>query len=160
RSCKWAWAPLARQSRSAQSRKRLIGFLRSGTYRIAITRPCLRIGSIRRADSVRAADTARKPGALEREDRLGQLQVAGVQLRCLGADVLQGCMQTSTTNFTLAGDKAGGIVTGGQYDLVVFERRAQVGNTVSGGDQGATNHIGGAHKAGGAGHGGQAEQGG
>ncbi|MNH31642.1 hypothetical protein D3C79_920250 [compost metagenome] len=67
------------------------------------------------------------------------------------ANVQEGAFQLGATDFTFAGDEAGGVVTGGLDDLVVAERRRYVGGGVSGGGNSAHDCVGGNDEAGGAG---------
>src|SRR5690606_6444637 len=99
-------------------------------------------------------------GALYRlagEDGLGQLQVGGLQSRCLGTDHLQSGLQMGATDVATAGDEAGGVFTGGQDDL--FVAGGHFGGGFGGADQGTADHVGGTDEAGGAGQGRQAQQG-
>src|SRR5690606_37997275 len=94
---------------------------------------------------------------LASQDGFGQLQVGGLQGRSLGTDQLQCGFQLGATDLAGAGDEAGGILAGGQDDLVVAG--SQVGGGFGGADQGTADHVGGSDEAGGAGQGRQAQQG-
>lgn len=68
-----------------------------------------------------------EPPLLEAEDGLGQLQVIRLQLRCLLTDMQQRGLQLHTANAALAGDETGGIITRGEHDLVIAQRRRNIG---------------------------------
>ena len=72
-----------------------------------------------------------------------QLEVGRVQLWCLVADQVQGAFQFDAADLAFAGDEAGSVITRGDHDLVVTQRRADVGRGVRGGLQRANHGVGG-----------------
>ncbi len=62
-------------------------------------------------------------GRLLRQNRLGDLHIAGLELRLLHADMGQRSLQVGTTNLALAGNKARRVITGCLDDLVILGRR-------------------------------------
>ncbi|MNY55943.1 hypothetical protein D3C86_1919650 [compost metagenome] len=97
---------------------------------------------------------------LQAEDGLCQLQIVGDQVRRLLADVQQGGFQSHATDVALAGDEAGGIVTGSEHYLVIAQRRGDVGGGIRGGTYGADHGVSGDYETGGRGSGGEGQQGG
>ena len=82
------------------------------------------------------------------QDCLGQLCVAGLQVRQLLADVVQGAFQLHTTDFAVAGDEAGGVVAGGTDDFVIAKGGGHIGGGIGGCGHGANEGIGGDDEAG------------
>ncbi|SPO69971.1 protein of unknown function [Pseudomonas sp. JV241A] len=96
--------------------------------------------------------------ASERQDGLCQLSVAGLQGWGLLANVGESALQFRAADVTVAGNEAGGVVTGGLDDLVVTERGRHIGGGISGGGDATNDGIGGDDKAGGVGSGSQGQQ--
>ncbi|RWW90784.1 hypothetical protein BHE74_00036529 [Ensete ventricosum] len=111
--------------------------------------------------NARARASAGVSGPLsDSQDRLGQLCVSrGIELWRLLADLGQGAFQLHATNGAFAGDKAGSVVTGGAYDLVVTQGRCGIGGRIGGGFECADDRVSGHDKAGCAGVGSHGQQG-
>ena len=83
----------------------------------------------------------------ERQDCVGQLQVAGVQLRRLAADVFQRSLQLNPARLAVTGDETGGVVFGVDHQLVVTQVRGDIGRAFHGVDQRGADGIDGAGEA-------------